>query len=68
MLAQAESKYRYIVTSDIDEITKYFDDHIVVCKRKKTYSEIMREDNFSFKMVSMDKVKKEVLKLDSKKS
>ena len=54
VFAQAESKYRYIVTSDIDEMTKYFDDHIIVCKRKKTYSEILREDNFSFKMVSMD--------------
>ena len=55
-------------TSDIDEITKYFDDHISVCKIKEGYSEILREDNFSFKMVSMDEVKKEVLKLNSKKS
>ena len=53
-------------TSDIDEITKYFDDHISVCKRKEAYFEILREYNFSFKMVSMDKVKKVVLKLNSK--
>ena len=43
-------------TSDIDEITIYFDDHISVCKIKEAYSEILREDNFSFKMVSMDEV------------
>ena len=49
-------------TSDIDEITKHFDNHISVCKIKEAYSEILREDNFSFKMVSMDEVKKEVLK------
>ena len=55
-------------TSDIDEITKHFDDHISVCKIKEAYSEILREDNFIFKMVSMDEVKKEVLKLNSKKS
>ena len=55
-------------TSDIDEITKHFDDHISVCKIKEAYSEILREDNFSFKMVSMDEVKKKVLKLNSKKS
>ena len=55
-------------TSDIDEITKHFDDHISICKIKGAYSEILREDNFSFKMVSMDEVKKEVLKLNSKKS
>ena len=55
-------------TSDIDEITKHFDDHVSVCKIKEVYSEILREDNFSFKMVSMDEVKKEVLKLNSKKS
>ena len=55
-------------TSDIDEVTKHFDDHISVCKIKEAYSEILREDNFSFKMVSMDEVKKEVLKLNSKKS
>ena len=55
-------------TSDIDKITKHFDDHISVCKIKEAYSEILREDNFSFKMVSMDEVKKEVLKLNSKKS
>ena len=55
-------------TSDIDEITKYFDDHISLCKIKEAYSEILREDNFSFKMVSMDEVKKVVLKLDLKNS
>ena len=33
-------------TSDIDEITKHFDDHISVCKIKEAYSEILREDNF----------------------
>ena len=54
-------------TSGLDEITKYFDDHISVCKIKKAYSEILGEDYFSFKMVFMDKVKKEVLKLNSKK-
>ena len=31
-------------TSDIGEITKHFDNHISVCKRKKAYSEILRED------------------------
>ena len=51
-------------TTDIDKITKYFDDHISVCKIKEAYSKIQRED-FSFKMVSMDEVKKEVLKLNS---
>ena len=55
-------------TSDIDEITKHFDDHVSVCKIKETYSEILGEDNFSFIVVSMDEVKKEVLKLNSKKS
>ena len=55
-------------TSDIAEITKHFDDHISVCKIKEAYSEILREDHFSFKMVSMDEVKKVVLKLNSKKS
>ena len=34
-------------TSDIDEITKHFDNHISVCKIKQTYSEILREDNFN---------------------
>ena len=52
--------------SDLDEITKYFDDHISICELKKAYSEILRKDNFSFKMVSMDEVKKEDLKLNSK--
>ena len=55
-------------TSDIDEITKHFDDNISVCKIKEAYSAILREDNFSFKMVSMDENKEEVLKLNSKKS
>ena len=55
-------------TSDIDEITKYFDDYISLCKIKEAYSEILREDNFSFKMVSMDEVKKVVLKLHLKNS
>ena len=39
-----------------------------VCKIKEAYSEILREDNFSFKMVSVDEVKKVVLKLNTKKS
>ena len=43
-------------TSDIDEIIKYFDDDISVCKIKEAFSEILREDNFSFKMVTMDEV------------
>ena len=55
-------------TSDVDEITKHFNDHVSVCKIKEAYSEILREDNFSFKIVSMDEVKKVVLKLNSKKS
>ena len=55
-------------TSGIDEITKYVDDHISLCKIKEAYSEILREDNFSFKMVSMDEVKKVVLKLHLKNS
>ena len=55
-------------TSDIDETTKHFDDHISVFKIKEAYSEILQEDNFSFKMVSIDEVKKIVLKLSSKKS
>ena len=55
-------------TSDIDEITKHFDDYTSVCKIKEAYSEILRENNFSFKIVSMDEVKKVVLKLNSKKS
>ena len=55
-------------TSDIDQITKHFDDNISVCKIKQVYSEVIQEDNFSFKMVSMDEVKKVVLKLNSKKS
>ena len=54
-------------TSDTDEVTKHFEDHISVCKIKEAYSEILRENNFSFKMVSIDKVKKVVFKLNSKK-
>ena len=50
-------------TSDIDEITKHFDNHISVRKIKEAYSENLREDNFSFKMISMDEGKKEVLML-----
>ena len=55
-------------TSDVDEITKHFDNHISICKIKEAYSKILRADNFSFKMVSMDEVKRVVLKLNSKKS
>ena len=55
-------------TSDTDKITKHFDDHISVCKIKEAYSESLREDHFSFKMVSMDEVKKIVSKLNSKKT
>ena len=51
-------------TSHIDKLTIHFDDHISVCKIKEAYSEIIQEDNFSFKMVSMDEVKKVVLKLN----
>ena len=51
-------------TSDIDEITKHFDDHISICKIKEAYREIIREDNFSFKVVSMAEVKKVVLKVN----
>ena len=54
-------------TNNIDEITKYFDGHISVCKIKKSYSEILQEDNFSFNMVSMDEIKKVVMELNSKK-
>ena len=53
---------------DIDEITKHFDGHIIVCKIKDAYSEILQEDNFGSEMVSMDEVKKVVLKSNSKKS
>ena len=53
-------------TSDIDELTKHFDDHISTCRRKQTDSKILREDNFSFKIISMDEVKKVALKLDLK--
>ena len=55
-------------TSDIDEITKHFDDHISVQKIKEAHSEILQEDSFSFKIASMDEVKKIVMKLNSKKS
>ena len=54
-------------TSGIDEMTKHFDDHISVCKIKEAYRKILRECNFSFKMVSLDEVNKVVLKLNSKK-
>ena len=56
-------------TSDIDKITKHFDDHISVCKKiKEAHSEISLEETFNFKIVFMDKVQKVVLKLNSKKS
>ena len=55
-------------TSDIDKITKNFDDHISVSKIKEAYSERLQEDDFGLKMVPMDEVKKIVLKLNSKKS
>ena len=55
-------------TSDIDEITKHFDDNISLCKIKEAYREILREDNFSFKMVSMGEINKIVSKLNSKKA
>ena len=55
-------------TSDIDELTKHFDDHISVCKIKEVNSEILQENNFSFEMASMDEVKKVALTLNSKKS
>ena len=55
-------------TSDIDEITKHFDDHISLCKIKEAYSEILREDNFSFKIVSMGEINKVVSKLNSRKA
>ena len=43
--------------TDNDKITKRFDDHISVCKIKEAYSKILREDNFSFGMASMNEVK-----------
>ena len=55
-------------TSDIDEITKHFHDHISVCKIKEVNSEILGEDDFRLIMVSIDAAKKVVLKLNSKKS
>ena len=55
-------------TNDIDKITKHSDGHINACKIKEAYSKILQADNFSFKMVSMDKVKKVVMKLNSKRS
>ena len=54
-------------TSDIDEITKHFDDNISLWKIKEAYSEILRY-NFSFKMVSMGEINKVVSKLNSKKA
>ena len=63
-----DSKYSTVPnTSEIDEITKLFDDHISVYQIKEPYSEVLQKDNFGFKMVSMDEVKKVVLKLNSKK-
>ena len=53
-------------TSDTDKIIKFFDDHIRLCNIKEAYSEILPKDDFSFKMFSMDEVKKIVLKLNSK--
>ena len=53
-------------TNDTDKITRHFDDYIGVCKIKEASSEILREDNFSFKMV-LDEVKNVILKLNSKK-
>ena len=47
---------------------KHFDGHVSVCKVKEAYDEILQEHNFSFKMVSMDEVKKVVFTLNSKKS
>ena len=55
-------------TSDTEEITKHLDDHISVCKTKEAYSEILREDNFSFKIVSMGEINKVVSKLNSRKA
>ena len=64
-----DSKYStFPNTSEIDEITKLFDDHISVYQIKEPYSEVLQKDNFGFKMVSMDEVKKVVLKLNSKTS
>ena len=54
-------------TSGIVEITKHFDDHIGICKMKDAYSGILREDNFSFEMFSMEEVNKVVLRLNSRK-
>ena len=54
-------------TSAIAEITKHFDRHISECKIKEAYSETLKKDYFNFEIVSMDKVKKVVLKLNSKK-
>ena len=53
-------------TSDTDKIIKFFDDNIRLCNIKEAYSEILPKDDFSFKMISMDEVKKIVLKLNSK--
>ena len=36
-------------TSDIDEITTHYGDHISICKINWLNSEILRDDNFSFK-------------------
>ena len=50
-------------TNGIDEITKHFDGYISVCQIKEACSEILQEDHFCLKMVSMGEVKKVVLKL-----
>ena len=54
-------------TSEIDEVPKHFDHHSSACKIKKAFSEILREDNFGFKIVSMDEVKKVLSKLNTQK-
>ena len=53
-------------TSEIDEVPKHFDHHSSACKIKKAFSEILREDNF--KIVSMDEVKKVLLRLNTQKN
>ena len=51
-------------TRDIHETTKHFGDHISLCKIIQANCEILQENEFSFKMISMEKVKKVVLKLN----
>ena len=41
-------------TNDISEITKHLCGHISVCKIMEAYSKILQEDNFIFKIVSMN--------------